>query len=426
MSMLIVSNDQNIDSAYTRGNKLISYDDFLVQAYSDDGLDLGSNIIINVNEIAQGVFEELRGVEEIKYFTLEETVPDFLTDEELEDIKVWISEEKQNEEIEEDFEIQMKGSSKVEERVVKTQQVGNTGESRYSEVIDLGQLDQGDVNSEISKLLANNVDLIEQEAHGKDIYNNKEAKVFLFGSSKGGSGKTFTTLISARRYAKTHPDQNVAVLDFDIIDGQVGISIHKMAPTMFNYYKEYQKGYSDHRTMKEFCVQGNNKMPSNLDFYLAPNNGRIIRNDDFWLNILNNLVHNYDALFIDTGIDYLNVHPISYAYKVADKVCITTTTSIKSVNSITKMIKKLTGNTPNPVFSKEDGIEPKLNIVITQMIAEDEMNATAYSNLEDLANVVATFGVITRSVSQAEYFGYWDIFDNNDGINNTLDKILDL
>lgn len=433
MSMLIVSNDQNINEAYLRGNETISYDEFLAQASSEEGLDLASVAIVNINEIDdRDIYEAFHESGQIKFFTLDGYVPDFMKEDELDDIKDWSdsdSNEKASEDnvekmnIEDDFEIKMKEDSKFKEEPQNSVKSNNqTGESA---IIDPSNLQSADIVQEIGQLINENVDLISSEAEGKDVYNNKEAEVHLFGSSKGGSGKTFTTIISARRYARNHPDKKVALLDFDIIDGQVGISIHKMQPTMFHYYKEYTKGYSDHRTMKEYCVQGNAKMDAdNLDFYLAPNNGIIIRNDDFWLNILDNLIHNYDAVFIDTGIDYLNVHPISYAYKIADRINITTTTSIKSVNSVTKMIQKLTGKTPNPVFNKDDDIEPRLNIIITQMIATDDMNATAYANLARLANVIATFGVITQSVSQAEYFGYWDVFDDNHDINAALDKIL--
>ena len=68
------------------------------------------------------------------------------------------------------------------------------------------------------------------------------AKVILFGSSKGGTGKSTTCLITARRYAKTHPDKKVALADFDIIDGQIGISILKPHPTLREYYKQYIHG----------------------------------------------------------------------------------------------------------------------------------------------------------------------------------------
>jgi len=71
------------------------------------------------------------------------------------------------------------------------------------------------------------------------------AKVILFGSSKGGTGKTFTCLISAYWYAKTHPTERIALADFDIIDGQIGITINKLTPTMQDFYKVAKAGHND-------------------------------------------------------------------------------------------------------------------------------------------------------------------------------------
>ena len=428
MSILVVTNSLDVVNGSVEGAiGYMSYDDFYAAIYSDEGLDSEAEVyLIDANNIDKDLYEDLQGIEdvEVQYFTLLDEIPEFFTDEDFNEINDFtdllseVNDGPQAPEIDDDFEINMDQNKPLVKQEPEVS--GDTA------VISTEELMNGNVKADIVGLLNNTGEAVEKENKGEGIYDNKNAKVYLFGSSKGGSGKTFTTIISARRYAMTHPDESVALLDFDIIDGQVGISIHSMSPTMFNYYKEYMKGYNDYRTMKENIVKGNNKMPDNLDFFLAPNNGRIIENDQFWLNILSNLIHNYDVLFIDTGIDYLNVHPISYAYKIADKINITTTTSIKSVNSVTKMINKLTGQVQNPIFSRDDELESKINIIITQMDAGDEMNVTAYDSLNKLANIEATFGVITRSVSQAEYYGLWDVFDDNEAFCNALDGILEL
>ena len=253
---------------------------------------------------------------------------------------------------------------------------------------------------------------------------DKNARIIVFGSSKGGTGKTFTSIMSTYRYAKMHKNEKIALVDFDIIDGQVGISIHKIKPTMRNYLKEYQKGYCDFQTMHNFCIKANDPFPQNVDFYLAPSNGTVIDDDDFWFNIINNCIKNYDVVVFDTGIDYLNIKPISYAYKIADKVNLVTTTSIKSVNSVTKQISKLKGETKNLVFDKDDEIGSRLNIIITQMVTTNKMNKTIYNTLSSKCNIVATFGVLTDSISQAEFYGRWDVFDKNAAINKAFDDIM--
>ena len=79
------------------------------------------------------------------------------------------------------------------------------------------------------------------------------------------------------------------------------------------------------------------------------------------------------------------------------------------------------------VFSAEDEIAPHLNIIITQMLPTDNgMNKTIYNTLAQKSNVIATFGVITDSVSRAEFFGEWGVFDRNAGVNKALDDIISL
>ena len=58
------------------------------------------------------------------------------------------------------------------------------------------------------------------------------------------------------------------------------------------------------------------------------------------------------------------------------------------------------------------------------MLPKDKMNKTIYAKLSSTANVIATFGVITDSVSCAEFFGEWNIFDSNEQIKNAFATIM--
>lgn len=373
--MIVVSNEQLKNTKYQQ----ISYDTFKAKAFSDEGLDVNDTLVLNANDVENDVFDALRE-EDVKFFTLTGKYPDYI-DLEVED---WSNVESSNK------------SSGNQTKSDNVQEIDNS-------IKEIGNLLDESFNDEEER---------------------KDAKMVVFGSSKGGTGKTFTSIISTYRYAKTHPHQKIALIDFDIIDGQVGISIHKIKPTMRQYFTEYKKGYSDFNTMRNFSVKGNDKFPQNVDFYLAPSSGTVVKDDAFWLSILKNCSENYDVVVIDTGIDYLNITPISYAYKIADKVVLITTTSIKSVNSVTKQIGKLKGENKNNTFSPDDEIGSHLNVVITQMIPTNEMNNTIYATLSKKANVIATFGVITDSVSQAEFYGSWDVFDKNTAINTALDQIM--
>ena len=102
------------------------------------------------------------------------------------------------------------------------------------------------------------------------------------------------------------------------------------------------------------------------------------------------------------------------------------TTSIKSVSSVSKQIRKLKGEIENNVFDKDDELADKINIVITQAGQNDEMNSTVFRTLEQHAKINGVFGVLTSDIQRAEYFGKWDIFDNNKKFNETIDKILKL
>lgn len=380
--MIIVSSNKfNLES------DTMTYDEFISKAYSDEGLDEDpEGIFLDVNEISESVYNDVKDLDIIGFFTTNGSSPSFIKSE-VNDLSSYVVEKTIEDTIGDDMSPSVKDS-----------------------IISL-------INSDTKEDLVSPVQ--------KPMSEKKDARVIAFGSSKGGTGKTFTSLISTYRYAKQNPTERIALIDFDIIDGQVGISIHKVRPTMRDYLVEYQKGFNDFETMKNFSVKSDSKpYPKNVDFYLAPNTGTVIKNDDFWLNILQNVIENYDLVVFDTGIDYLNINPISYVYKIADKINIVTTTSIKSVNSVLKQIAKLKGKSENATFSKEDEIGARLNIIITQMVESNNLNETIYESLSNEANVIATFGVITDSVSRAEYYGDWDVFDKSANINKSLDIIM--
>lgn len=381
--MIIVS---SIKTNKTDLNHL-SYEEFIEKA-CNEGLAIEDTIALNINDLDQDFFDQLKDNDDVLFFTLTGKYPSFASNYKIED---W-------------------SQSNLQSK--------NEDDSDFNDGLD----------DSISNLL-NNVSDEDYEIN-EEKEERKDAKIYVFGSSKGGTGKTFTSIISTYRYAKTHPNEKIALVDFDIIDGQVGISIHKVKPTMGHYYIEYQKGYRSFEDMKRFAVKGNHVFPKNVDFYLAPTAGSTIDNDEFWVNIIQNCIENYDVVVFDTGIDYLNIEPISYAYKIADKINLVTTTSIKSVNSVIKQISRLKGEIASKgregvdVFTKEDDVGPRLNVIITQMVETNNMNKRVYANLSDKANVIATFGVITDSVSRAEYFGEWDVFDRNSAINKSLDNVM--
>lgn len=378
------------------GNQ-ITFNQFLELAGSDDGFDCTEPIQLNIEDVPNAeLLNQLMGFDNITFFTTTEKMPSFVNP--SLHVEVW----KKN----------------IQETVPQS----------HEDEIPYSVTDEKFVQEDSADMYNPLTGIEENEAEEEELpqEEGKVAKIYVFGSSKGGTGKTFTAVMSTYMYAKDHPDEKIAMVDFDIIDGQVGISIHTIKPTMRNYFTEYQKGYDDFKTMKNFSVKSKH-FPSNIDFYLAPNNG-LKDHDEFWLNVVKNCVENYDVVVFDTGIDYLNITPISYAYKIADKVNILTTTSLKSVNSVMKQIKKLKGDVPNDTYSKLDDIGSRLNVIITQMDADQSksINSKIHSDFSSVCNVSAVFGIITDSVSRAEYYGEWDVFDKQKNVVETFREIMRL
>ena len=250
------------------------------------------------------------------------------------------------------------------------------------------------------------------------------AKVILFGSSKGGTGKTFTCLVSAYWYAKKHPYERVAMADFDIIDGQIGITINKIAPTMQNFYKQAKGGNNDFLHLNNCMVKSEHFSP-NIDFYLAPSQDipQITNDTAYWTDVFKLLISNYDVVFFDSGIDYLGKAPISQLYKIADKIIITCNPSINSVKSVIKQFKTLSGIRANNVFRPGDDILSRTNVVLTRVYDDPDINDLVVANIVNYAPVIAAFGNIDSIISKVQWYQQWNLIDENSDITNTLDII---
>lgn len=292
-------------------------------------------------------------------------------------------------------------------------------------------VDESDSNDTDDVFMSGIQNLLESDQTMKDDEEGgHEARVYVYGSSKGGTGKTFTCLISAYHYAKTHPSEKIAVADFDIIDGQVGISINIVRPTMMDFWRLWVNGNDSFKNMYNNSCKSPH-FPQNVDFYLAPKD-YYINDTNFWVDSLQNLLTNYDVVFFDTGIDYINYEPISYAYKIADRIVLVSTTSIKSVSSVLKQINKLTGVQTSAnangveVYSKEDDLGPKLRLAITGFNNKERQNKIVIGSFNKVIKINAIFGQLSETISKCEYFGEWDIFDNNQKFNESLDKLMDM
>lgn len=252
------------------------------------------------------------------------------------------------------------------------------------------------------------------------------ARVILFGSSKGGTGKTFTCLLSAYRYAKTHPREKIAVADFDIIDGQVGITIATVTPTLLDYYKQYRAGNNTFKYL-ENCHVRSPHFGANIDFYLAPPMDRpeVTNDQTFWTNVFELLIKNYDVVFFDSGIDYIGKPPISKLYKIADKIILTCNTSVNSVKSIIRQILTLSGQRQNNVFKPEDKIASKVNVVLTRVSHDQNINNQVMNYITKYCPIIAAFGNMDTDISKSQWNQQWSIWDSKPQVLHYLDKIVE-
>jgi cellulose biosynthesis protein BcsQ len=265
---------------------------------------------------------------------------------------------------------------------------------------------------------------------------NKVAKVVLFGSAKGGTGKTTTCLISVRRYAKTHPDQKIALLDYDNV-GQIGMTIVRVNPTLGDYYRQYSAGNNTFSYLKNCSLQNSHFSP-NLDFYIAPSAAvipKLIKDQGFWKNILELVLTNYDVVFFDTGggLEYLNQQNIIDLYKIADKIILVSNTTSTSVNCVNAQIQYLSGSIKNDVYRPEEKITKNVGLVITRALEKNkEINNAVVRVFTDSpipqnnVSILAAFGNLDERIARSQYYQEWEAWDADEKINLYLDNICKL
>lgn len=255
----------------------------------------------------------------------------------------------------------------------------------------------------------------------------KVGRIITFGSAKGGSGKTFTSIITAYYYAKDHPNEKVCILDLDVEEPQVGIAIKTLMPTVKGFYADYSVGNDEFEYLKKCRVNTHNYLmnkafPSNLDFYLTPREIHPIRDEDFWQCVMKRLFSNYDMVILDTGTTYTETDAIISAYKVADKVNLVTMANLASTVTVGEQVKRLTGEIENNVYTPEDEIEGKINLVVTNT-TDSRVCQSIITKLNEECPIIATFGNLSDKINDIQILGKWDMFDNNQAFREGMRNI---
>lgn len=419
-----------------------SLEEFIEKASSDDGIDIDSDggIYINVDSLTKDIYESLReyasyGFEIVYYqfsdqminlnFPIEEGIVNYEVEEPKKEETQAVKEEEERPVNVQQTQPQIQPQVSAE-NVVQETEVEKPKQDRYG-IGDVDVLDSTANNYDPMKLNRTRMDSLIDEPDTDQKSSTKPAKVIMFGSSKGGTGKTFTCLITAYRFAQTHPNLRIALADFDIIDGQVGININRVTPTMKDFYAQYKAGH-DTFTYLNNCSLHNEHFNSNLDFYLAPpmDIPELTEDTDYWQKVFELLILNYDVVFFDTGIDYLGKPPISKLYQIADKIIITCNPSINSVKSIIKQLKTLSGIRRNPVFTPDMKILDRTYVVLTRVYADSEINNIVVGNITKYVDVIAAFGNIDDIISKVQWYQQWELIGNNQRICATLDNIANI
>lgn len=263
-----------------------------------------------------------------------------------------------------------------------------------------------------------------------DVVGEKKqtpAKTIAFGSSKGGSGKTTTCAMAVKNYAINHPTERIAVADFDIIDGQLGALIGSISPTLAGFYKQYKAGNKDFNYLHNYRVKSDG-FGANVDFYLAMPMAfeEVTRDSEFWDTVFKELIMHYDVVFFDTGIDYMNIQPITKIYKIVDRLILTTNTSVPSVKSMMKQLQALNGSRKNLRFSKEGEILEKTRLVITRATKNKDLLKYIVNLFKPLVKVGAIFGTMEDMIERVSWYHDWNVIKNNESLCKYLTALCEL
>ena len=194
---------------------------------------------------------------------------------------------------------------------------------------------------------------------------------------------------------------------------------------MFNYYELYKNGRQEFNDLYS-CHAVASKFSPNLDIYLAPpfDFPEVTNDNKFWENVFTHLLQNYDVVFFDSGIDYLGKPPISTIYKTADKILITSNTSINSVKSVIKQLENIGGLQKNNIFKTADNILSRTHVIFTRTSKNTEINKIVSKQISQYVNIIASFGDMDEQITRTQWYQTWEDWDNYPKVIEYLDRIL--
>ena len=431
MKNIIVTNNSILPEEFKSFEyAVLNADEFFEQAGSDAGLQIEEHIYFDASLLTKDRYDILKAglePEVLIFYKFDNQILDTSLSFEPGELKIYKAPKEEKEEpvvIEPPKIVEapaVKGEIKKEEPPVVEEVAESIDDISVINVVE-NKVDNHGLDTEHLNNLLNYDDVTSMSSS-----STKPAKIITFGSAKGGTGKSFTSVLTAYRYANAHPNERIAFIDLDVITGQIGVIINKTLPTLYDFYKQYRQGNRDFNYLENVKTK-NDHFNSNIDFYLSPgiDIDEVTKDTEFWKLVLELLYKNYDCVFIDTGIDYRGKEVIRNAYRIADKLVLVTNMSIQAIKTTITQLQVLSGKRKNNAFTKENNMLAKTSIVLTRVSANDSINSLVIDNLKQYAPIVAAFGNIDDKISQATWYQKWNVFKNDDKINKYLDKIAEV
>jgi MinD-like ATPase involved in chromosome partitioning or flagellar assembly len=136
---------------------------------------------------------------------------------------------------------------------------------------------------------------------GLGFSSKGEGRIITLASSQGGTGKTSVALALAAAVRKT--GATAIIVDADIRNGQLSYYVNQATPTMLNYYLSDEKTI---HALRKTIIHDNSL---DIDVVLSPKRSdrkADLLSSQFYVDMLANLKANYEFVFVDTGITYLD------------------------------------------------------------------------------------------------------------------------
>lgn len=258
--------------------------------------------------------------------------------------------------------------------------------------------------------------------------DEKLGKVISVTSSKGGSGKSTiavslgsyiarSSLIS-KRQGLEQKALKVAIVDFDVRDGQIGFLTGFQKPTILKLVllDEMTKD-----NVQETAAIYSDSLK--CDLYLAPKQPRSA--DDIAPQFFNELIQTlravYDYVILDTSVNYLDPLLEQVAYPSSDQIIFVTDLGVNSVFGMTRWIQEVTGMGSQ---SAGRGVSKnKIGVVVNKALNDVGMDIERIRHSSMGLPLLSVLPSLPKLVTAAANKQSLDLLTTNDEVNKSLRRL---